>query len=44
MVIVYEMESVIPVQILNDDVCISNRTNTLGKGMNPTILSPAIGK
>ena len=25
-------------------VCISHRANTLGKGMNPTLLSPAKGK
>ena len=24
--------------------CISHSTNTLGKGMNPTILPPAMGK
>ena len=24
--------------------CISHSTNTLGKGMNPIILSPAMGK
>ena len=24
--------------------CISHRTNTLGKGMNPIILPPAMGK
>ena len=26
------------------DCCISHITNTLGKGMNPTILLPAMGK
>ena len=24
--------------------CISHSTNTLGKGMNPIVLSPAMGK
>ena len=32
------------VQILNETNCISNITNTLGKGMNPIILPPAMGK
>ena len=32
------------VQILNETDYISHSTNTLGKGMNPIILSPAIGK
>ena len=32
------------VQILNETVCISHSANILGKGMNPTILPPAIGK
>ena len=31
------------VQILEDD-CISHSTNTLGKGMKPIIIPPAIGK
>ena len=30
--------------ILDKAVCISHSTNTLGKGMNPTILRPAMGK
>ena len=29
---------------LNETDCISHGTNTLGKGMNPIILPPAIGK
>ena len=29
------------VQILNETVCISHSTNTLGKGMNSSILLPA---
>ena len=32
------------VQILDEAVYISHRTNTLGKGMNPTILPPAMDK
>ena len=29
---------------LDETDCISHRTNTFGKGMNPIILPPAIGK
>ena len=29
---------------LDETVCISHRTNTLGKGMNRIILPPAMGK
>ena len=32
------------VQILDMADCISHRTNTLGKSMNPNILPPAMGK
>ena len=32
------------VQILDETNCISHSTNTLGKGMNPIILPPAMGK
>ena len=32
------------VQILDKTDCISHSTNTLGKGMNPIILSLAMGK
>ena len=32
------------VQILDETDCISHSTNTLGKGMNPIILPPAMGK
>ena len=39
-----EMGTVTQVQILDDAVCISQSTDTLGKGMNPTILPPAMGK
>ena len=31
-------------QILDKGDCISHSTNTLGKGMNPIILPPAMGK
>ena len=32
------------VQTLDETDCISLCTNTLGKGMNPTILPPVMGK
>ena len=32
------------IQILDLANCISHSTNTLGKGMNPIILPPAMGK
>ena len=32
------------VQILDETDCISQSTNTLGKGMNPIIIPPAMGK
>ena len=32
------------VQILDDTDSVSHSTNTLGKGMNPIILPPAMGK
>ena len=32
------------VQNLDEAVCISHSTNTLGKGMNPTIFPSAMGK
>ena len=38
------MDTSTRVQILNDTDCISHCTNTLGKGMNPIILPPAMGK
>ena len=31
-------------QILDEADCISHSTNTLGRGMNPIILPPAMGK
>ena len=31
------------IQVIKTD-CISHSTNTLGKGMNPIILPPAMGK
>ena len=38
------MDMVTTVQILDKAVCISHSANTNGKGMNPTILPPAMGK
>ena len=39
-----DMDTAIRVQILDLTDCISYSTNTLGKGMNPNILPPAMGK
>ena len=44
MVIVVEMDTAIRVQIVDETDCIVHSTNTLGKGMNPIILPPAMGK
>ena len=44
MVIVAGNEHGARVQILDETDCISHSTNTLGKGMNPIILPPAMGK
>ena len=44
MVIVVEMDTATRVQILDETDCISHSTNTLGKGMNPIILPPPMGK
>ena len=38
------MDTAIRVQILDEADCISHSTYTLGKGMNPIILSPAMCK
>ena len=38
------MDTATRVQILDETDGISHNTNTLGKGMNPTILPPAMGK
>ena len=38
------MDTATRVQILAATNCISHSTNTLGKGMNPIILPPAMGK
>ena len=38
------MDTATRVQILDENDCISNNTNTLGNGMNPIILPPAKGK
>ena len=42
MVIVVEQST--RVQILDETDCISHSSNTHGKGMNPIILPPAMGK
>ena len=39
-----EMNTATRVQILDETDCISHSTNTLGKGMNPIIFPPAMGK
>ena len=44
MVIVVGKDTATRAQILNETDCISYSTNTLGKGMNPIILPPAVGK
>ena len=44
MVIIVGMDMATQVQILDEADCISHSTNTLGKGMNPIILPPAMGK
>ena len=38
------MDTATQVQILDETDCISHSTNTLGKGMYPRILRPALGK
>ena len=38
------MDTATRVQILDDTDCISHGASTLGKSMNPIILSPAMGK
>ena len=38
------MDTATRVQILDETDCILHCTNNLGKGMNPTILPPAMGK
>ena len=43
-VIVVGNEHATRVQILDLTDCISHSTNTLGKGMNPIVLPPAMGK
>ena len=39
-----EIDTATRVQILDDDNCISQSTDTPGKGMNPIILPPAMDK
>ena len=43
-IIVVGMDTATWVQILDETDCISHSTNTLGEGMNPIILPPAMGK
>ena len=38
------METATGVQILDEAVCISHRTNTFRKGVHPTILPPVMGR
>ena len=38
------MDTARQIQILNKSVCILHSINTLGKGMNPIILPPAMDK
>ena len=38
------MDTVTQVQIQEETDCTSQSTNTLGKGKNPIILPPAMGK
>ena len=40
----WEMDTASRVQILDETDGISHSTNILGKGMNPIILPPAMGK
>ena len=42
--LILEMDTVTGVQILDEADYISHSTNTLGKGMNPILLPPAMGK
>ena len=44
MVISVLRETMTCVQILDEAYCIVHNANILGKGMNPTILSPAMTK
>ena len=44
MVIVVENGHSDTVQILEETDCVSHSSNTVGKGMNPIILLPAMGK
>ena len=44
MIIVVGMDTATRIQILDETGCISHSTNTLEKGMNPIILTPAMDK
>ena len=39
-----KMDTATQVHILDETDCISHSTNTIGKGMNPIILPPTMGK
>ena len=43
-IIVIVVRTLTRVQILDEAFCISNSANTLGKAIDPTILSSAMGK
>ena len=38
------MDMVTQVEVLDEAICISHGTNTLGKDMNPTILPPGMSE
>ena len=38
------MDAASGVEILDEAFCISHNGSTLGKGINPTVLPPAMGK
>ena len=44
MVIIEEIDTTTRVQVLDKAICISFSANTIWKGMNPTILFPAVDK
>ena len=40
----WEINTAMRVQVLDEDYCISHSSNTIGKGMTPIIIPPALGK
>ena len=42
LLLLYEIDTVTQVEIMNVPIYISNRANILGKGMSPSILPPAM--